>query len=242
MSRSGIIEVILGPIHNTSTVSPRNYQPLRQHLVPFINSEAVHNININANMKFPSILSLVLTCLLLLPSHITALVGITNDPYNPVCAFACGNSFSSFMLECSTMGGMTGGHSHGGSGMTSAECRANNTAYLTSLAWCMNTKCALYNVPTWLLQKYWEEHSTMDPTVLPKWDYTTALHEVTDPPSKSLTMGKTLNTTVLASQTTWDTQYRTMYFLTGESKYESIYGYVIFCILLTESARANLYN
>lgn len=116
------------------------------------------------------------------------------------------------------------GHSHGGSGATTAECRANDTAYLTSLAWCIDTKCAAYNVPTWKLQKYWEEQSTTDPTVLAKWDYTTALQQVSTPPNKTLTMDDTLNITVLAVQSTWDTQYRTSWFLTLESKYESIYG------------------
>ncbi|KAG9235239.1 ferric reductase transmembrane component 4 [Amylocarpus encephaloides] len=172
-------------------------------------------------MKLSSALSLVW----FIPSPVNALVGITNHPYNPPCAFACGNSLSSFTLSCSSHdmpGG--GGHSHGGAGLTSPTCRAGDTAYLTSLAWCMSTKCAQYGIPTSLLQKYWEEQSTKDPTVAPKWDYPTALHNVTEPPTQKLAKGDTINTTSLASQATWDTQYRTMVFLEGESAYESRYG------------------
>ena len=191
-------------------------------------------------MKMLHLLQFALACLV--PSHVVALVGITNEPYDPVCAFACGNSLSSFMLQCSTVTDVMVGHSHGNAGMTSAECRANDTAYLTSLAWCMNIKCAPYNVSTWLLQKYWEEQSTMDHTVLPKWDYTTALHLVSNPPTATLNMDDTLNITVLAEQATWDTQYRTMYFLTGESKYESVYGYVFTTCYISRWRNAYMLN
>ncbi|KAI1045562.1 hypothetical protein LB505_013139 [Fusarium chuoi] len=51
--------------------------------------------------------------------------GLTS--YDPVCAEACLRSFTPLMLPCSSM--------HDGHMATPPACRANDTAFLTSVAW-----------------------------------------------------------------------------------------------------------
>ncbi|KAL9127263.1 MAG: hypothetical protein Q9217_003822 [Psora testacea] len=152
-------------------------------------------------MKFSSTFGLA--CLA--PGPVVALVGIDTDIHD-----ASG-----------------GGHMHGESGMTSPQCRAGDTAFLTTLAWCMSTNCAQYHVPTSRLEKFWEEQCTGDPTVAPKWDYRTALQHVTQPPTRELTMDDTLDFTALAPEATWELQYRTLTFFEAEERVHARYGVVI---------------
>lgn len=113
-------------------------------------------------MQFSSILGLV--CLT--PGTIAGLVGMGIDMYNPACAHAGSRAIASNPLSCSSHDA-SGGHMHGSSGMTSAQCRASDVAFLTTLAWCVSTRCARYRVPTSKLEEFWEEQCTGDPTVSP---------------------------------------------------------------------------
>lgn len=54
--------------------------------------------------------------------------------YNPRCAFACYRVVQGAMLACSTHDD-AGGHGHGG-GATTAECRAGDLPFLTTVAYC----------------------------------------------------------------------------------------------------------
>ncbi|KAI9807293.1 MAG: hypothetical protein M1833_000036 [Piccolia ochrophora] len=130
------------------------------------------------------------------------------------------------MLSCSSHD-TSSGHMHGDSGMTSPQCRAGDAAFLTTLAWCMSTKCAQYQVPTSRLERFWEEQCTGDPTVAPKWDYGTALQHANQPPTRELTTDDTLNFTALAAETTWELQYRTLTFFEEEERVHAKYGIVI---------------
>lgn len=137
------------------------------------------------------------------------LPGVAGPVDDPACAYACTGSLSSFALECSVEDhGGHGGHSHGASVYTSPECRANNTPYLTTLAWCLHTKCAPYDVLTSRLETIWEQEATTDPSVLPKWSYTEALLNVANPPTRQLVMGETINTTLVAPAS-WDVSFNT---------------------------------
>lgn len=173
-------------------------------------------------MKFSPILGLA--CLMLGP--VVALIGIDIEMYNPACAHACYRALASNMLSCSS-DEASGGHVHGDSGMTSPECRASDTAFLTTLAWCMSTKCAQYHVPTSKLEKFWEELATGDAAVAPKWDYGTALHQVTQPPTRELTMDDTLDFTALASEAAWELNYDTLTFFEAQERLHARYGYGI---------------
>jgi hypothetical protein len=124
--------------------------------------------------------------------------------YAPPCAFACYNALSSAMLECTSMD-HSGGHGHG-AGPTSPECRAGDTAFLTTLAYCMEFNCGA-NTPTWERELFWSKHVTGDEAVLPKWDYSITLKEISEAPTVVYNSSELLNHTVLLDQESYDMQY-----------------------------------
>ncbi|KAM0276828.1 hypothetical protein ACHAQH_006363 [Verticillium albo-atrum] len=150
--------------------------------------------------------TLVLGLACILPSSYAALVGTGIDMYKPPCAFACNGAISSNALSCSTLMDMEGMEAMP---MTTPDCRANDTSFLTTLAWCLDTKCAEYHVPISKLQKFWEEQATGDPAVQPKWSFPVALQTIEKAPTQVLTMHDTLNFTALTSEEDWHVQYKT---------------------------------
>lgn len=91
---------------------------------------------------------------------------------------------------------------------TSATCRANDDAYLTTLAYCLSSKCPK-SVALWELEQFWAAPATTgDPTVPAKWSYQEALRNVNNTPSVAWAMGNTLNTTMLVNDRFWGIQYR----------------------------------
>ncbi|KAJ3161548.1 hypothetical protein HDU88_007281 [Geranomyces variabilis] len=134
--------------------------------------------------------------------------------YDPVCGYACNNALATATLACTTtdmdMGDMAGMSMMG---TTSPECRAGDSPFLTSLAYCMNSHCDPVKVPTWKRQQFWETQVTGDDTVLPKWSYSRALEQVGpappssefDPDSKGV-----LNQTVVLTAVTYENQAKFM--------------------------------
>ncbi|KAK4174683.1 ferric reductase like transmembrane component-domain-containing protein [Triangularia setosa] len=120
---------------------------------------------------------------LALPGPAQALIGYGITMYDPSCGFGCYDSVSGYMLECSVMDhGPVGAHSHGAGGPTSPECRASDTYFLTTLAYCMNTTCDA-STPRWKLEKFWSEQATGSKTVASKWSYAEALAQIKEPPT-----------------------------------------------------------
>jgi len=103
------------------------------------------------------------------------------------------------------------GHFHG-SGPTSPECFASDTAYLTTLAYCMSTRCDSIEVPIWQRERFWSTKVTGDATVLSKWDYTRALEEVMERPTVEFNSSSenVLSQTMLVSDTDYEMQSRFM--------------------------------
>jgi hypothetical protein len=112
-------------------------------------------IHPNLTMKFSSIIwsTCLLTTSVLAQSGLT---GLPTNPYDPYCAMACLRSLYTLNLACSTSGGTLGMLTF----TTSSECWATNTPYLTSLAWCINTKCAQYDESASKLEYFWENQAT----------------------------------------------------------------------------------
>lgn len=164
---------------------------------------------------------------ILVGSALGKLVGYGIWPYKPVCAFACLRAFSGYMLTCSSEMDMDGGiHSHGNA-MTSPQCRADDTSWLTTLAYCAQTKCTVSDVPTSELEGFWEAQSTGDPTVPPKWSFSQAVANVTEPPQRELgadTESETLNFTTLVNEEAYMSQYNAMFAVQRETVVESSYG------------------
>lgn len=146
---------------------------------------------------------------------------------DPACAFGCTGSLAGFALACSTEDHSSdgGGHGHGSPIVTTSSCRAGDEPYLTTVAWCISTKCAPFGVPVSRLEEVWELEVTGDPSVRAKWSYTEALLNVDGPPTRMLAMGDKLNATLLAPAS-WQTSYNTATAMGHESRTQSIYGYV----------------
>lgn len=165
-----------------------------------------------------------LACYVLITPVIGALVGYGIWPYEPPCAHACDRSLSSLMLQCSSpmdsMGGMMDS-----SAMTSPQCRAGDTPWLTTLAWCMHTACAEFHVPTSELESFWEQQSTGDPAVAPKWGYSMTLVNITKPPTQELTdVDDALNVTALVNTAVYESQYNALTTVQRENVVESGFG------------------
>jgi hypothetical protein len=109
-------------------------------------------------LRIESVLGYVLaTCLQNLP--VLAEGGLTRlpaSPHDPYRAMSCLRSLSSLMLDCSGGGETVGMHAI----MTSTTCWANNTPYLTSLAWCMYEQRSKHiSIPNSKLETFWERRS-----------------------------------------------------------------------------------
>lgn len=169
---------------------------------------------------------------ILVGSAIGKLVGYGIWPYKPVCAFACLRALSGYTLTCSSEMDMHGGiHSHGNA-MTSPQCRADDTSWLTTLAYCAQTKCAAESggVPISELEGFWEAQSTEDPTVPPKWSFSQAVTNVSEPPQPELgadAESEMLNFTALVNAEAYTSQYNAMFAVQRETVVESSYGVAI---------------
>ncbi|KAG7284023.1 hypothetical protein NEMBOFW57_010381 [Staphylotrichum longicolle] len=132
-------------------------------------------------------------------------VGLGQEQYAPVtCAYACRSSIAGWMLDCPDAEHHD--HGHGESrgmmmmAMPSPACYASNDPFLTSLAWCIKTRCP-EDIPNSLLERYWEMNAAgrKDVQPLPKYSYQDALARVTTPPTAVHNSSLVLNSTELVS-------------------------------------------
>lgn len=165
-----------------------------------------------------------LLCLWVGPAlGLTGIAGV--DPYYPTCATACSRSMSNYMLSCSEPMEEGGGHyGHGMTVMTMPDCRAGDSPYLSTLAWCMKNECAAYSIPESDLQTYWEVSATGDPGVSAKWSYAIAIDRAADGPSGELGEHETLNFTAVVPHYSWMLQYVTLSTVTREATIYEGYG------------------
>src|ERR1051326_2100039 len=82
--------------------------------------------------------------------------GLPINPYDPYCAMACYRSLYTLMLSCSSTGETVGMMTMS----TTSECWATNVPFLTSLAWCMHTKCVADDIKRSKLEYFWETQAT----------------------------------------------------------------------------------
>ncbi|KAJ6257546.1 Ferric/cupric reductase transmembrane component [Drechslerella dactyloides] len=155
--------------------------------------------------------------------------GFPASPYDPFCAMSCLRSLSSLMLDCSSMGQTIGMMTMS----TTSDCWASNTPYLTSLAWCMHTKCAAYDVPKSKLEWFWETEATGQTkagavTVPAKWSYAEALAHVVEPVTVQLKAGDMdLNATSIVSPDVYLRQWNVLTSIQRETTIENAYGIVM---------------
>ena len=152
--------------------------------------------------------------------------GFPVNPYDPFCAMSCLRSLYSLSLSCSSMGDTVGMMTM----VTTSACWAENTPYLTSLAWCMHTRCAEYNIPMSKFEYFWETQSTGQSSageigVPAKWSYSETLANISSPPTIQLTpMDKWLNNTSLVSPLVYQEQWNILTSVQRETVLENTYG------------------
>lgn len=125
------------------------------------------------------------------------LIGVGIEMYNPVCAHACRSPLASLHLSCTDESHSPSGGHH--SSATGPDCFAKDTPFLTTLAWCMQSRCAPDNVEAWRLEKYWDLKATGDETIPPRWTYAETLNEISRPPTTQLNSSEPLEFTSLTS-------------------------------------------
>ncbi|KAK2747992.1 hypothetical protein FQN57_001583 [Myotisia sp. PD_48] len=173
------------------------------------------------------ILALLSLAICTLPGPTFAFIGLGIEMYHPSCAFACRAAIASAPLSCSTHG--EGEHSKA---QTTPDCRAGNTPFLTTLAWCMNSTCDPSTVSTWQLEKYWREKATGGVTVLPKWSYVEAIHQVANPPSREWEgdAHNTLNFTAIVPHHSWESQKLTLEYFEYQESAHAKYGLILLIV------------
>jgi hypothetical protein len=157
------------------------------------------------------------------------LTGLPAKTYDPVCAMACVRSLYTLSLSCSTGGGIIGMVAF----TTSTECWAKNDEYLTSLAYCMHTRCESLGFPDSKLETFWEQQATGQTnagvrSVPAKWSFAQALAQVSSPPTFTLAANATeLNETSLVNSLTYQSQFNVLYGVQRETSFENLAGQVL---------------
>ena len=173
--------------------------------------------------RLPSLAAAWLTLIAPVPAQL--LVGYGLFPYDPLCAESCLRSLTGYTLEC-TMPAMDHGDMMMMSSSTTPDCFASDTAFLTTVAWCFNTKCAEFNIPVSKLQFYWEKFVTGSSKVPAKWTYPIALSKVTSPPTHVLNSSDTdLTVTSIVSPDMYLKQWNVLGMVARENVVESKYRY-----------------
>ena len=159
----------------------------------------------NAMIKMNHILPLIA----FLPS-VLGFIGMGIPMYDPVCAFACRAVIATATIECDDthdhddMAGMAGMSMikvkrHGHESEITPECRAMSEPFLTTLAYCINSTCPADSEP-WVLEKYWIDESTGEPTVKPMWNYEQSLIMVNSTPATTYDSDEMMMETQLLSE------------------------------------------
>ncbi|KAK3985093.1 putative ferric reductase transmembrane component [Cladorrhinum sp. PSN332] len=162
------------------------------------------------------------------------LVGFGLHPFKSYCATSCHWPLLSYRLECTPKDVDSG---FIGWFPTSSECKANDTAYLTTLAWCFHVKCGKDHRVS-QLEAYWETEVTRNVAAfgnksvdqLPaKWTYAEALKQVTEPPTQELGPANitTLNFTALVPESKFILQMNTGFGITNEQYLGAKYAIII---------------
>ncbi|KAF4994630.1 hypothetical protein FGRMN_5675 [Fusarium graminum] len=113
---------------------------------------------------------------------------------------------------------------------TEPSCRAKDTPFLTSMAWCINTKCGDEKAST--IEGYWEDWMTGSKGVQAKWSYAQALDQVNpQPPRYQLNMtDMVLNQTSLVNPIIYLKQFQSSSGSKNEFTVGSRYGIILVVI------------
>ncbi|KAK0721936.1 hypothetical protein B0T26DRAFT_749404 [Lasiosphaeria miniovina] len=116
-----------------------------------------------------SCLAAILAAITSPASAVQFFVGYGNLPYDPLCAEPCFRSFTSYMLACPDRIDSSHGSDMSMMSTSTPSCYAASTPFLTSVAWCMSSKCAEYAVAASKLKFSWKQTVTGDRAVASCW-------------------------------------------------------------------------
>ena len=135
--------------------------------------------------------------------------GITEPFSEPYCAFACRADIGSANLTCTMPAGHAmdsgGGHNHGVTAgpVTTAACRASDPSFLTTLAYCIKSRCKVSETD---IENYWFTQVTGAPDTKPRWTYNTTLERIVGTPNVTWASGRTINRTMIVPQSNYNIQ------------------------------------
>ncbi|KAF2172659.1 hypothetical protein M409DRAFT_16621 [Zasmidium cellare ATCC 36951] len=142
------------------------------------------------------------------------IIGLGSNSGDPICAQACARTLAETALVCSSTQ-QFGTLGRQDSVITSPDCYANDTYYLTTLAYCVQSKCGT-SIKASKIDTWWESDVVCDPgtgtttkpiQATPKWTYAESLNQIQDPPTKVIMPYGTLNYTALVDESTYQYQY-----------------------------------
>lgn len=157
------------------------------------------------------------------------LIGYGISMYNPPCAFACRDVLSTSTLNCSEPVDMSHGMGMdmGMESETSPECYATDDAFLSTLAYCMDTHCQ--NLAVWKLEEYWNMNvagrSSDQPK--PKMTYQQSLANINTEPTDVLIIGEQLNLTMLVAEEDYQKSYNAQSAFEEMERNHETYGIVL---------------
>ncbi|KAF5535262.1 ferric reductase Fre2p [Fusarium phyllophilum] len=180
-------------------------------------------------------LAIVLSALSFIPSASATvpLEGYGRDDYPVPCAQACSYAMP-YNLDCPEYAGMTAEEK--AAAYPSAACFANDTSYLTSMAYCIHTYCPK-NVKIYKIEYFWEVKMIYDSEALTiRWPYPEALAQVnTTTAPKPLSPEETVfNRTISIDSTTYQSYMNGVKGYKAVAKNESMYSILAFmtCVMV----------
>ncbi|KAL6400342.1 hypothetical protein AUP68_16041 [Ilyonectria robusta] len=124
------------------------------------------------------------------------LLGYGSYNYDTPCFYACNNAIPT-SLNCPEYAELSEGEL--AFAYPSATCFGNDTAYLTSIAWCIKEHCD-ESVKIWEVEKFWAEdlfYGSTEPGVVIRYTYSEAIEEVdTKNPPQPMGTDLVLNRTI----------------------------------------------
>ncbi|KAF5251791.1 hypothetical protein FANTH_3110 [Fusarium anthophilum] len=180
-------------------------------------------------------LAIVLSALSFIPSTLATvpLEGYGRDDYPVECAQACSYAMP-YNLDCPEYAGMTAEEK--AAAYPSAACFANDTSYLTSIAYCIHSYCPK-TVKIYKIEYFWEVKMIYDSEALTiRWSYPEALaHVNTTTPPKPMSPDETVfNRTISIDATTYQSYMNGVKGYKAVAKNESMYSILAFmtCVMV----------
>ncbi|KAF4463950.1 ferric reductase Fre2p [Fusarium albosuccineum] len=169
--------------------------------------------------------------LLLLPavSATELLAGYGRDEFSLPCGRGCRYAMPT-ALDCPEYAGMTAEEK--AAQYPSAACMANDTSYLTSLAWCINEYCDK-TIKDYKLAEFWDTdmiYGQEDPGVVMRYTYTEALGlvDLKKPPKPMSPEETMLNRTVSITEDVYAANMNGVYGYKAIEKNESMFSLLVF--------------